>query len=191
MQVILLRLLVVLPYRTAEYRLPIIRRTSVCAGVPNIVIPVRVIFGASRLHEPIVLVGGMIHDQVHDQLHAAFMHVLEQLLPIGHCPELIHNVAIIADVVAVIVIWRLIDGREPDNIGAKFLNVVKLGYDALKIPDAVSVGIFEAAGIYLINNAFFPPIGFLHMNLHVEHSCEVLRHAPALQRSFILLQLRP
>ncbi|MNW66103.1 hypothetical protein D3C74_445440 [compost metagenome] len=65
-----------------------------------------------------MLIGGVVDDEIHHQLDAAFMQPGEQLLPVAQGAEFIHNILIIADVVPVVVIRRFIDRRQPDHIDA-------------------------------------------------------------------------
>jgi hypothetical protein len=70
--------------------------------------------------------------------------------------ELFHNVVVIADIVSVVVVRRPIEGRKPDDIDAKFLQVIELLNNSSQIADAVAVAIIEAARINLVDNAFLP-----------------------------------
>lgn len=70
---------------TLEMSVPVIGRVSVSFGVvlcrlPDIPITIRVVLGLSRLPEPLMLITGMIHDQIENELHASFMElVLEDI----------------------------------------------------------------------------------------------------------------
>jgi hypothetical protein len=70
--------------------------------------------------------------------------------------ELFYNIVVIADIVSVVVVRRLIEGRKPDDIDAKFLQVIELLNNSSQIADAVAVAIIEAARINLVDNAFLP-----------------------------------
>ncbi len=70
--------------------------------------------------------------------------------------ELFYNIVVIADIVSVVVVRRLIEGRKPDDIDAKFLQVVELLNNSSQIADAVAVAIIEAARTNLVDNAFLP-----------------------------------
>jgi hypothetical protein len=50
----------------------------------------------------------------------------EEGVEVGHVAELLHDFAVVADVVPVICIWRVKMGTQPDNVDTKFLKVVEL-----------------------------------------------------------------
>jgi hypothetical protein len=64
---------------------PVIGRVSVSFGIilcrlPDVPITIGVVLGLSRLPEPLMLITGMIHDQVENELHASLMElVLEDI----------------------------------------------------------------------------------------------------------------
>ena len=58
-----------------------------------------------------MLIRSMINDQIHYQSDSSFMTKHQQLLKIIHGSKFIHDSAIVADVIAVIVVWGLINGR--------------------------------------------------------------------------------
>ena len=122
-------------------------------------------FGLSRtrprLDEPRVLVGGVVDDQVHHQLHAAVVHAREQRVEVGERAEHRVDALVVADVVAVVVLRRGIDRREPEHVDAERREVVEPPGDAREIADAVAVGVGEAARIDLVDDRGLPPLGDL------------------------------
>ncbi|MNC62742.1 hypothetical protein D3C75_1127960 [compost metagenome] len=105
----------------------------------------------------------MVNNKVHHQLDAACVQPVQQLLPVGKCAELIHNVFVITDIIAVVVIWRLVDRGQPDDIHSQLLQIIEAGDNPPQISDSVSVAVLEAAWINLINYGFFPK-GSVHAN---------------------------
>ena len=65
----------------------------------------------ARLLEPCVLVGRVVDDEVHDHLDAAGVGLLEQLVHVFHRAEERVYRLVVGDVVAVVVLRRLVDGR--------------------------------------------------------------------------------
>ena len=65
-----------------------------------------------------MLVRGMIDDKIHNQPHAARMNLAEQAVEILHRAKFPHDFPVITDIVAVVVIGRVINGRTPDCIHA-------------------------------------------------------------------------
>jgi len=49
-----------------------------------------------------------------------------------------HDGAVIADVVAVVVVGRLVDRVQPDDVYAQALDVVQPGGDAAEVADAIA-----------------------------------------------------
>src|SRR5918998_468603 len=78
-EVVLLRSLVPLPRAAAaEVALPVVGRPSARSRVaPEVPLPFRVIAGGAGLHEPGVLVGGMVRDVVEDHPHPAPVRAFE------------------------------------------------------------------------------------------------------------------
>ena len=104
-----------------------------------------------------MLIGGVVDDQVHDDLDAALVGAGQQLVEIGHGAELFHDLLIVGDVVAVVVVGGAVDGAHPDDVDAQFLQIVQLADDTAQIADAIAVAVTEGAGVNLIDNTFFPP----------------------------------
>jgi len=67
------------------------------------------------------------------------------------------DVLVVADVVAVVVLRRLVDRGEPEHVDAELGQVVQMVDDAAQIAHAVAVGIREAARVDLVNDRTFPP----------------------------------
>ena len=108
-QVVLAGRRVELPRRAGEERAPVVR-----ALAPPVPVALRVVADRARLHEPRVLVGRVVDDEVHDELHAARVHAGEQRVEVRQRPERRVDVLVVGDVVAVVVLRRGVDGREPD-----------------------------------------------------------------------------
>ncbi len=106
----------------------------------------------------------MIDYQVHDDFDILFMSLRKQFVEILHRAEFVHDCLIIADIVAVVVIWGLVDGGKPDNVDAKIAQIIQTGGNSLQIADTVSVAVHETAGINLINDRFLPPC-FVHVRV--------------------------
>ena len=67
------------------------------------------------------------------------MGFFQHLVEVRHGAELCHDVLIIADIVAVVVVGGLVDRGEPDRIRPQLADVFKAAGDALQIADAVAV----------------------------------------------------
>ena len=65
---------IVFPCGTAEAGAPVVGwGLGVLPFPPDVVVAVRVVRGFAAFHEPFVLVGGVVHHQVHDDLDASLM----------------------------------------------------------------------------------------------------------------------
>ena len=170
------RLFVVCPGAAAEARRPVVGRLASVlspALAPDIIVAVGVVLGFAALDEPFVLVRGMVGDKVHDQLYAALMHAREHLVEVRHRSEFVHDVAVIADVVTVVVVGRLIDRRKPDGVHAQIFDIVELGDYPAQIAYPVAVRIAETARIDLIDHRVLIP-SCLHKNLRMKYSPSAL-----------------
>ena len=158
-QVVLAGGLVPLPDRAVEGRFPVGGRRTIGLGVtPEVVAVVRVVAALARLLEPGVLVRAVVDDEVHHQPDAARVHLREHLVELGHRAELGRDGAVVADVVAVVVLRRGVDRRQPDHVDAEQLQVVQLRRDAGQVTDAVAVAVAEAARVDLVDDGLFPPV---------------------------------
>ena len=162
-QVVLAGSLVKRPRRAAEPRAPVVGTAAVFLRVaPDVEVAVRVVLALLGLDEPLVLEGRMVDDEVHDDLDAALMRRGEHLVKVRHRAELVHDILIVADIIAVVVVGGFIHRREPDHVDAQLLQVIKAAGDTLDIAYAVAVAVHEAARINLVDDSLFPPC-FLHM----------------------------
>ena len=165
MQVELAGRLVPFPHGGAEAGNPVVRRNRLAVLVealgvaPDVVVAVGVVLGGACLLEPLVLVGGVVDDEVHHELDAVLVCGGEQRIEVFHGAELGHDGAVVGDVVAVIVVRRSVDGGEPQYFDAEVCQVRNLLGDAGQVADAVAVGVVEGAGVNLIDNGFLPPLG--------------------------------
>ena len=162
MQIVLARRLVELPGRGAEVGGPVIRLAATFGGPPDVVIAVGIVHGFAGLDEPAMLVRSVVHHQIHHQLDPTLMQPDQQLLPVGQGAEVIHDRPVVADIVPVVVVGRLVDGRQPDDVDAEILQIVELADDPAQVADAVAVAVAKAARVDLVNDAFFPP-GLVHV----------------------------
>ena len=134
--------------RVAGVRLPI---------SPDVVIAIRILTRGARLNEPSVLVRGVVDDKVDDQPHVPRLDRREHVVEVGHRAEFFHDLAVVADIVAVIGVGRVVVRREPDYIDAEFLQVVEMLGDAVEVADPVAVRILKASRVDLVDDSFLPP----------------------------------
>src|SRR5271165_7218934 len=117
MIVVLVRFAIELPCRTTESGGPIIRRLiRALAVAPDVPIAIGIRFRRLRLEEPLMLVGGVIHDKIEDdsrsQLLADLLHVVE----VPERAVLWINVLVVRDVISKVHLWRREEGRNPDRV---------------------------------------------------------------------------
>ena len=108
-----------------------------------------------------MLIGGVVHNKIHDNPDVMTMRLCKQTVKILHGTEIIHDIAVIGNIVAVVIIRRFVNRRQPDHINSERLQVIQMCGDSIQITDAVTVAVREAAGINLINYGFLPPCSFL------------------------------
>jgi hypothetical protein len=174
MQVILAVFLVVRPGGTAEHALPVVGHAAVRRRVaPDVVVMVGAC-GVDALAEPLVLDGGVVYHQVHDDLEAQLMgavkHAAEDLL----VPIVRRDAPVVRNVIAKVGIRRDVQRREPDATHAQRLHVVELLVDAIEVANAVAVAVGKAARPDLVEHHVLVPLVTSHGNL--------LRSTPHLRR---------
>ena len=87
-----------------------------------------------------MLVGGVVDDEVHHQLDPPLVEALDQLVQIIETAEQRIHLLVVGDVVPVVVLWGLVDRRQPDHIHPKLAQVVEPAQDPPQITDPVAVG---------------------------------------------------
>ena len=105
-----------------------------------------------------MLGGGVVDDEVHDEPHAPGVDVVQEGNEVLHRPEQGVYGPVVADVVAVVLLGRGVDGGEPDRIDSEALQVVEARAHAPQIADAVGIGVLEAARVHLVDDAGQPPL---------------------------------
>ena len=178
-QVVLAGVLVVLPRRAAEVGRPVagLRDGSVRAWrPPDVPVPKGIRAGRPRPDEPLVLVRGVVDDEIHHQADAARVEPGDELVEVGKRPELGHDPAVVADVVAVVVVGGRVHRRQPHDVDAEVGEVVEVLDDAAQVPDPVAVAVGEAARVDLVDHRLLPPLRPGGMDRRV-------RHAPSLPRA--------
>jgi len=90
----------------------------------------RIVGRAERSLKPRVLVGGVVGNQVHQHFEPHLVGARDQLVEVGERPVLRVDVAVVGDVIALVLLRRGIEGREPYSVGAQPFDVVQAGRDA-------------------------------------------------------------
>ena len=110
-----------------------------------------------------MLVGGVVYDQIHDDLHAPRVGLCKQAVKILHCAKFCHDRPIIRDIIAVVIVGGLIDRRQPQDIHPEFFKIRQMRGDPVQVPDSVTIAVRKAPGINLINDRFLPPSFLFHI----------------------------
>ena len=84
-----------------------------------------------------MLVARVIDDEVHDDLDAARVQRRDHLVEILERAEERVDVLVVADVVAVVILRALVEGREPHDVHAELGEMVDPLQDAAQVADAV------------------------------------------------------
>ena len=118
--------------------------------------------------EPRVLVGGVVDDELDEDLHVAQVGGGEEALEVVDGAVAGMDVGVVGDVVAVVAEGRGEEGEEPEAGDAEVLEVVEAGDEAGEVADAVAVGVLKGADVQLVDDGVFVPegiggaAGFLH-----------------------------
>ena len=94
--------------------------------LPDIIVPVGIVFGLSGFAEPEMLVGAVIQHLVHDDADPHRMRGVEDSFEIVHGPVGRIDGAVIRHVIAVVDLRRTIDRGEPDAADPEFFEHRKL-----------------------------------------------------------------
>src|SRR5713226_9309137 len=158
MQVPLAATFVTSPCGAAEGRTPVVRRRSVRLAVGEVIeVAVGIVGRAQGGLKPGMLVGRVIRDEVTQHLEPQLVGARDELVEVREGAVLRVDVVIVGDVVAMVLLRRGIEGREPDRVDAQAFQVVEPRGDARQVADAVVVGVGKAADVDLVKDRASPP----------------------------------
>src|SRR5215469_16834533 len=147
-----------LPRAAAEFRQPIVRRTSVFGWIaPDVPVTFGVMARRAAFDEPAMLIRSVIRYQVKDELYSAPMRVLKQGVELGECAKDRIDVLIIGNVITEIGHRRRIDWGQPNCVDAELGQVRQTLADSGEIANAVCIAVLERSRIDLINDRRLPP----------------------------------
>ncbi len=138
-QKILPCLLIQLPSRSTEYRAQSIRFLSIDWITPNIVVTIRIFFIFTCLNEPRVFIRSMIHHQIHNDTDTSFLCFFNQFLQFFHRTEFCHDCLIITDIIAIVIIWRLVHWRKPNHINAQICQIIQSRNNPLQVSNPILI----------------------------------------------------
>ena len=118
-------------------------------------------WAAARALEPIVLVRGVVDDELGDDAQAALLRFLDEALEVLHRPEIGIDRAVVGDVVAVVAAGRWIERQQPQRGDAELLEIGQLLGQSGEIADAVMVAVGKRLDVELIDDGVLVP-EFIH-----------------------------
>ena len=130
-------------------------------GTPEVVVGVGV-DALTAFLEPFMLVAGVVHHKIHDDLHVPGMGALQHLLECLHAAEFRRDVPVIGDVVAAVRPGGGVDGGKPDAVAAQTFDVVQLFVHAPQVAHAVAVAVLEGSRPDLVKYLVLVPPFALH-----------------------------
>ena len=163
MEIPLVEVFVILPGAALEKTVPVVGRALFpLAFAPVIVIVIGIVHALFALDKPGMLIGGVIHDKIHEYPQAALMRAVEHLFENFQIAEIRMDALVIGYIVAVVSVGRGIKGREPYAVDVERGDVVQFRQNAPQIADTVAVAVAERAAPDLIYGHFLVPALFLH-----------------------------
>jgi NADH/NAD ratio-sensing transcriptional regulator Rex len=78
------------------------------------------------------------------------VHLFNQLVHVSHGSELIHDISVIRDIIAIVIVRALEARAKPQCVNAELTKIVKFTDYSLQITDAVVVAVHETARIDLV-----------------------------------------
>ena len=157
---------------------PVVGRTAAGCGVaPDVPVALGVVARRPRLDEPRMLGRRVVGHPVDEHPQAAVVRLGHQRVEVGQRAEDGVDVAVVADVVAVVLHRRPVERRQPEGVDAQPHQVVEMGTDAVEVADPVTVRVGERARIDLVHDRRTPP-RLLRTSVglgHVGHACSLSR----------------
>ena len=166
MQIKFVYIIVILPGAALKDAGPVVGRQELmalsAAGAPVIVVVVGVILPLAALLEPHVLIGGVVHHQVHEHPHPPLVGAVQHLFEHLQVAVVRVDIHVVGNVIAKVRVGRGVERREPYGVHVQALDIIQLGQHAPKIADAVAVAVAEAARPDLIDGHLLIPLFFRH-----------------------------
>ena len=107
--------------------------------------------------EPLVLIRGVVDDQLGDDPQATLMSLFDEALGILEGAVVGTDAGVLGNVIAVIAARRWVERQDPDGVHAQANDVVQFVDQPLKIADSVIVGIEERLDVYLVDDGVLVP----------------------------------
>ena len=104
-----------------------------------------------------MLVGGVIDDQLGDDLQPAAVRLRDELAEVLQRAVVGVHVGVVGDVVAIVAHRRRIERQQPERVDAELLDVVEALRQASEVADAVAVGVVERLDVHLIDDRVLVP----------------------------------
>jgi hypothetical protein len=105
-----------------------------------------------------VLIGGVVHDQVGDDAHAALVRLVDQRHEVPDVAVLGQHGHEVGDVIAAVAQRGLVDGQQPDAVDAQPLQVVQPGDQPAQVAGAVPIRILETPDQHLVEHRALVPL---------------------------------
>ena len=119
--------LVILPCSALEQAVPVVRGALFAlSGAPIVIVAVGIVFALAAFLEPLVLIGGMVDDKIHENAQTALVRPVKHLLEHLKIAEVGVNVFVVGYIVAVVCVRRRVQGRKPYAVNVQRGNVVEL-----------------------------------------------------------------
>lgn len=83
---------------------PVVRWLSITLDIvarrtPDVPVTIRVVLGLAGLFEPFVLITGVVHDQIQDELHSTFVELILEGIDVGNIAIRRVNCAVVTNIV--------------------------------------------------------------------------------------------
>ena len=107
--------------------------------------------------EPGVLVGGVVDDELDQDLHVALVCGGEEELEVFDGSIAGVDGGVVGDVVSVVTERRGEEGEEPEAGDAEILQVIEAGDETGEVADAVCVGVLKGTDVEFVDDCVFVP----------------------------------
>src|SRR6266536_419160 len=145
---------IIFPRATAEYRQPIVGRSTVRGRtLPDVPVALATSSRRSALQEPRMPIGGVVGDQIENDLEALRMGRRDQRVEVVQTPEPRIDVGVVRDVVDEVCHGRREDWRQTNRIDSELEEIRQALREPAQVTDAVTIGVLKRARIDLIDDA--------------------------------------
>src|SRR5688500_16710147 len=108
-----------------------------------------------------MLIGGVVNNQLGDDLDILFMGRIQKLLELPDVTISGIDTVVISNIVPVIPLGRGVKWQQPYGGNSQVLEIIQLFHETFKVANAIPVSVTKGLNMGFINDGIFIPVQFV------------------------------